>query len=148
MNSTTQTTFILLFGAHFLGDVLFNTQKIALMKRSTDAGEQLRGFLVHCVVHSLIAGIFLFFAGRLWLKGCLLVLAAHFFIDLNRSKVEVSIYGPNQVFVSRSEFLAWISGKPPGHDKMNIKNLAPWVLINVFDQGLHLGSLYCIALMV
>jgi hypothetical protein len=148
VNSIIQTTFILLLFAHLVGDILFNCHKLAVLKRSANTGKQLGGLIIHCAIHSFLSGGFLLLSDRLWLKGGLLVFAAHFFIDLNRSRVEINLYGPNRVFMTRSEFFAWISGKTSDSTKINIKSLISWFTINFLDQGFHLGSLYCIALVV
>jgi len=82
------------------------------------------------------------------LKGALLIFAVHFIIDVIRCRVEIKLFGPNLIYVKRSEFMDWIKGKSKNPEKMNMRNLWPWLMINIFDQGLHLGGLYVIAQIV
>jgi hypothetical protein len=137
--------FALLLTAHLLGDVFFTSYRLSLLKRSSTGVTQVLGIALHCCVHALFAGILLILADRLWLRGAVLVFVFHFLIDLIRSSVEKRKFGPNRIHVKRSEFMAWISGKSDNPAKMNMRNLRPWFLINILDQGAHVVSLLAIA---
>jgi hypothetical protein len=131
-----------------MGDAVFTSYRLAVLKRSQGLSDQLLAISYHSTVHSLFAGLFLLVLGKLWLKGALLVLALHFAIDFLRCRVEVKLYGPGRIHVKRSELFAWISGKGKELEKMKMSKLWPWFLIHLVDQGAHLGSLYGIALVV
>ena len=140
--------FFLLIVTHVLGDVVFTSYRLAVLKRNSQLSSQVLAVGCHSGVHALFAGLLLLFIGALWLKAALLVLAAHFLIDLLRCRVEIKLYGPNRIYVKRSELAAWISGKAKDSKKMEISKLWPWFMIHVLDQSAHLGSLYVIALLV
>jgi hypothetical protein len=144
----TLSTFLLLLISHVMGDAVFTSYRLAVLKRSQGLSDQLLAISYHSTVHSLFAGLFLLVLGKLWLKGALLVLALHFAIDFLRCRVEVKLYGPGRIHVKRSELFAWISGKGKELEKMKMSKLWPWFLIHLVDQGAHLGSLYGIALVV
>jgi hypothetical protein len=144
----TLSTFFLLLMSHLMGDAVFTSYRLAVLKRSPGLWDQLLAISYHSSVHALFAGLFLFALGKLWLKGALLVLALHFAIDFIRCRVEVKLYGPGRIHVKRSELISWISGKAREQEKMKIGRLWPWLLIHFVDQGAHLGSLYAIALVV
>ena len=144
----TLSTFLLLFISHVIGDAVFTSYKLAVLKRSQGLSDQLLAISYHSTVHGLFAGLFLLVLGKLWLKGALLVLALHFAIDFLRCRVEVKLYGPGRIHVKRSELIGWISGKGNEPEKMKISKLWPWFLIHLMDQGAHLGSLYGIAMVV
>ena len=141
----TLTIFVLLLIAHLLGDVVFSFPRLSVAKRSNDFFRRLASLFSHAVTHGLFAGLLLLFGGSLWITGSLLVLALHFIIDLIRTGIEIRLFGSGDIYVKRSEFTAWVSGKNISPGKMNMKNLWPWILINLFDQGAHVGSLYFIA---
>lgn len=141
----TLDTYILLLISHFLGDVVFGSHKLSLLKRDPRFPQRLLGVGGHCGIHALVAGIILGLAHRPWLYGALLVLGIHFLIDFARSGVEMRLFGTGRIHVKRSELIAWISGKTRNPDKMKIRNLWPWVMINFLDQGSHVVSLYFIA---
>ncbi len=144
----TLNTFLLLIMSHVMGDAIFTSYKLAVLKRSRGLSAQLRAISYHSAVHALFAGLFLLVLGRLWLKGALLVLTLHFAIDFLRCRVEIKLYGPSRIHVKRSELFAWISGKSKEPEKMKVSKLWPWFLIHILDQGAHLGALYAIALVV
>jgi len=144
----TLSTFFLLLAAHVMGDAVFTSYRLAVLKRSQGLSDQLLAISYHSTVHGLFAGLFLLVLGKLWLKGALLVLALHFAIDFLRCRVEVKLYGPGRIHVKRSELIGWISGKSKEPEKMKMSNLWPWFLIHLLDQGAHLGSLYGIAMVV
>ena len=137
--------FGLLLIAHFCGDILFASYRLAVLKRSSALPTQMLGVAGHCGVHALLAGILLFLARLPWIKTAVMVFTFHFVIDFVRSSVEKAIFGPGNIYVRRSEFVAWISGRSKNRSKMNIRNLRPWFLINLLDQGAHIASLLIIA---
>jgi len=141
----TFTIFVFLFAAHLFGDVFFSFHRISVLKRSDVFFLRLAGLTSHCTIHALFAGLFLFFIGSPWLKAALLVLGAHFVIDFIRTGVEIRLFGFGDIYVTRSEFNSWVFGKSKDPDKMNMKNLWPWLSINVLDQTAHTASLYYVA---
>lgn len=141
-------TFFLLFVSHVLGDVIFTSYRLAVLKRNSDLFDQIRAVGYHSSVHALCAGLLVLVFGGRWLEAALLVLVLHFLIDFLRCRVEMRLYGPGQLHVKRSELIAWISGNSKDPDKMKLSKLWPWFLIHVLDQGAHLGSLYGITLAV
>ena len=144
----TLNTFILLVMSHVLGDMIFTSYSLAIAKRASGFFRQILGLFCHSSIHFLFAGLFLFMGGQNWLKAALLVFALHFFIDFVRCRLEIKLFGWDRPYVKRSEFYAWISRNNPDPGKMNLKNLWPWLMINLFDQGTHLVSLYGISLVV
>ena len=142
------TTFALLLVAHFLGDVVFTSYRIALLKRSSRLLSQLIGVGGHCGIHALFAGFMLFFCHGSWLKGALLIFFFHFLIDLLRSSVDKHLFGHGRIHVKRSEFVAWVTGKSLNAEKMNMVNLRSWFVINILDQGAHLMSMLCVAFLL
>ena len=77
-----------------------------------------------------------------------MVFVIHYLIDLIRSSTEMKLFGVGKVHVKRSEFKEWVTGKSRNPNKMNLKNLRPWFLINILDQGCHVISLYVISIVV
>ena len=144
----TLSTFFLLVVSHVMGDAIFTSYRLAVLKRSRGLQDQLLAISYHSTIHAVFAGLFLLLLGKLWLKGALLVLALHFAIDFLRCRVEIKLYGPGRIHVKRSELRAWISGDSNTKDKMKASKLWPWFLIHLLDQGAHLGSLYGIAMVV
>ena len=144
----TLNIFFFLIVSHLLGDVVFTSYRLAVLKRSQRLSDQILAISFHSGVHALFAGLLLLILGRLWLKGALLVLAIHFSIDFLRCRVEMRLFGPGRIHVKRSELFAWISGNSGDQKKMQMSKLWPWFLIHLMDQGAHLGSLYWIALVV
>jgi hypothetical protein len=144
----TLSIFFLLLMSHVMGDAVFTSYRLAVLKRSQGLSDQLLAISYHSAVHGLFAGLFLLVLGKLWLKGALLVLALHFAIDFLRCRVEIKLYGPGRIHVKRSELIGWISGKCKEPEKMKISKLWPWLIIHLADQGAHLGSLYGIAMVV
>ncbi len=141
-------TFFFLLISHVLGDVVFTSYRLAVLKRSQRISDQLLAISFHSSVHAFFAGLILLVLGRLWLKGALLVLALHFAIDFLRCRVEMKLFGSGRIHVKRSELVAWVSGKGGNPEKMTIGKLWPWFLIHILDQTAHLGSLYLIARVV
>lgn len=137
--------FVLLLIAHLLGDVVFSFPRLSVAKRSNDFFRRFAGLFSHAVILGLFTGLLLLFSDSLWIKGSILVLAVHFIIDFIRTGTEIRLFGSGHTYVKRSEFTAWVSGKNISSGKMNMKNLWPWLLINLFDQSAHVGSLYFIA---
>jgi hypothetical protein len=131
--------------SHLLGDMLFISYRLAVLKRSSAFSAQSLGVGCHCLIHAVLAGVLLGLNQLPWLRGALMVFAFHFVIDLARSSVEKKRFGHGRIYVRRSEFLAWILGKSENRAKMNFRNLKPWIFINLLDQGAHLGSLLVIA---
>ena len=148
MDFITLNTFALLLLSHLLGDVIFTSHDLALLKRNPAFLPQFLGLGCHSSVHAVFAGFILFFGGRFWLKGALLVFVLHFLIDFIRCRIEIRLFGPGRIYVKRTELMEWVSGAGKDSHKMNIKNLWPWLLINILDQVTHCGTLYCIALTV
>ena len=144
----TLSTFFPLLASHVMGDAVFTSYRLAVLKRSQGLADQILAISYHSTVHGLFAGLFLLVLGKLWLKGALLVLVLHFAIDFLRCRVEIKLYGPSRILVKRSEFIGWISGKNKEAEKMNMGKIWPWFLIHLLDQGAHLGSLYGIAMVV
>jgi len=137
--------FAVLLLAHLLGDVLFASYRISRLKRRREFRFQLLGIGIHALVHALFAGIFLFVLGSAWKKGALFLFIVHYLIDLMRSSVEKRIFGYGEVYVRRSEFMAWLKGITDNPEKMNIRSLRTWFIINFLDQGAHLAGIYAIA---
>ena len=144
----TLNIFFFLLVSHVLGDVVFTSSRLAVLKRSQKLSDQILAISFHSSVHALFAGLFLLILGRLWLKGALLVLAIHFSIDFLRCRVEMKLFGSGRIHVKRSELFAWISGNSGDQEKMQMSKLWPWLLIHLMDQGAHLGSLYGITFVV
>jgi len=144
----TLSSFFPLLASHVMGDAVFTSYRLAVLKRSQGLADQILAISYHSMVHGLFAGLFLLVLGKLWLKGALLVLVLHFAIDFLRCRVEIKLYGPSRILVKRSEFIGWISGKNKEAEKMNMGKMWPWLLIHLLDQGAHLGSLYGIAMVV
>ena len=144
----TLSTFFLLLVSHVMGDAVFSSYRLAVLKRSQELPDQLLAIIYHSAVHGVFAGLFLLLLGKLWLRGALLVLALHFAIDFLRCRVEVKLYGPGRIHVKRSELLGWITGKNRKAEKMKMSNVWPWFLIHFLDQGAHIGSLFGIAMVV
>jgi hypothetical protein len=144
----TLNVFFFLLVSHVLGDAIFTSYRLAVLKRSQRLSDQVLAIICHSSVHALFAGLLLLILGRLWLKGALLVLALHSGIDFLRCRVEMRLFGPGRIQVKRSELIAWISGKSGDQGKMSMSNLWPWFVIHLMDQGAHLGSLYGIAIIV
>jgi len=138
-------TYAMLLLGHILGDIIFASYHLSTFKRNPYLLNQILGVGSHCGIHAIVTGIILAIAGRLWLQGSLLVFVIHFLVDIIRSNVEMKRYGPGRIYVKRSEFMAWITGKSKNPEKMNVKNLRPWIVINILDQTAHLVSLYFIA---
>ncbi|UCE81925.1 MAG: DUF3307 domain-containing protein [Deltaproteobacteria bacterium] len=144
----TLNTFLLLLLSHVLGDVVFTSYRLAVLKRNSEPFNQILAIGCHAGVHAFFAGLLVFVFGGLWLKAALLVLALHFLIDFLRCRTEIRLFGSDRIYVKRSELFAWISGNRQDPDKMRMSKLWPWFLIHFLDQGAHLGSLYGIALVV
>jgi hypothetical protein len=131
-----------------LGDVVFTSYRLAVLKRNSVLSDQILAVVSHAAVHAVFAGLLLFFLGSFWLKAALLVLVAHFCIDFFRCRTEIRLFGPDRIYVKRSELVAWITGKAGDSEKMKISKLWPWFVIHILDQCAHLGSLFGIALVV
>lgn len=140
--------FFFLLVSHVLGDVVFTSYRLAVLKRSDRISDQLLAISFHSSVHAIFAGIILLALGRYWLKGCLLILLLHSAIDFFRCRMEMRLYGSGRIHVKRSELIAWVSGRSGNPEKMSVSKLWPWFLIHVLDQSAHLISLYWIARVV
>ncbi len=141
-------TLFLLIISHVLGDVVFTSYRLAVLKRNSVLSDQILAIGSHAAVHAVFAGLLIILLGGFWLKAALLVLLAHFCIDFFRCRVEIRLFGPDRIFVRRSELMAWISGRAGDSEKMKISKLWPWFVIHILDQSAHLGSLIGIALVV
>jgi hypothetical protein len=140
--------FLLLLAAHFLGDVVIGSQRLTVLKRTPSFASQCIGQGLHSFIHAFLAGMFLSLRDTNWVEGGVLVFIVHLFIDLIRSHSEILLFGEGKVFVKRSEFMEWISGKTRNPEKMNFRTLKPWLLINVLDQVCHVISLLIISLVI
>jgi len=135
--------FILLLVSHLIGDGIFTSSRLAILKRNSGFFYQVLVIGCHTTIHAFFAGLLLLLAGRHWIKAALLVFALHFFIDFMRSRVEIRQFGSGRLYVRRSGFIAWVLGA--NRDLMNKTKLGSWFLINILDQGAHLASLYAIS---
>jgi hypothetical protein len=133
--------------SHVLGDVIFTSYRLAIRKRNAGLVPQALYIGYHSLVHAVLAGSLLFLFGGPWWQAALFILVVHFFIDLIRCRVEIAMFGPSRLYVKRSELFAWVLGKPVDRAKMNLRNLWPWLLIHLVDQGSHLASLIVVALL-
>jgi len=139
-------TFALLVLSHVLGDVVIASYTLAIRKRHAGVFPQGLAIGFHAAVHAVLAGSLLFSFCGPWWQAAILVLAIHFLIDFTRCRVEIALYGAGRLYVKRSELFAWVAGKAADKDKMNLKNLWPWLLIHFLDQVGHLLSLVGISL--
>ena len=78
--------------SHVLGDAVFASYRLAVLKRSRGVANQLLAISLHSSIHAFVAGLLLLVLGRLWLKGGLLVFSLHFAIDFVRCRVEMNLY--------------------------------------------------------
>jgi hypothetical protein len=140
--------FLLLLLSHILGDGVFNSSRLARLKRRSHPGLQTLALASHTAVHALIAGLLLFAAQGAWLWGAFLVFAAHFLIDFTRCRMEFSIFGPEGLVLTRMEALAWIRCGGRDLPLLDKKDFRPWLFLNLGDQGAHLVSLYLIGLVI
>ena len=141
-------TLLLLIISHVLGDVVFTSYRLAVLKRNSVLADQILAVGSHAAVHAVFAGLFVLLIGGFWLKAALLVLVAHFCIDFLRCRTEMRLFGSDRIYVKRSELMAWVSGRAGDSEKMKISKLWPWFVIHILDQCAHLGSLFGIALVV
>ena len=141
-------TLFLLIISHVLGDVVFTSYRLAVLKRNSVLSDQMLAVGYHAAVHAGFAGLLISLLGGFWLRAALLVLVAHFCIDFFRCRAEIRLFGPDRIYVKRSELMAWISGKAGDSEKMRISKLWPWFVIHILDQSAHLGSLFGIAFVV
>lgn len=72
--------FLLLLMSHVLGDGVFTSNRLAVLKRNSGSFDQILVMGLHTGIHAFFAGLFFFTAGREWLKVALLVFFLHFFI--------------------------------------------------------------------
>ena len=140
--------FVLLLFAHILGDIVFASHKLAILKRTPGSTSKFIGLGLHSSIHAVSAGLLLQLSGYNWINGSILVFVFHFIIDFVRSDVEVKKFGAGMVYVKRSEFTAWLSGKTNNPNKMNTNNLKVWFIINILDQGSHIISLFIISIIL
>ena len=138
--------FILLLASHLIGDGIFTSSRLAVLKRNSGLLHQVLAIGCHTTIHAFFAGLLLLLAGGTWVKAAFLVFALHFLIDLVRSRVEIRLFGSGRLCVRRSEFISWILGA--NRDLMNKSKLGSWFLINILDQGAHLASLCAIRLII
>lgn len=83
--------FILLLASHLIGDGIFTSSRLAILKRNSGLLHQVLAIGCHTTIHAFFAGLLLILAGRPWLKAAFLVFALHFFIDFIRSRVEMML---------------------------------------------------------
>jgi hypothetical protein len=142
--------FLFLLAAHIMGDVIFGSQKLAILKRGAGLLTQVSGQMIHGLIHGFLAGFMLYTCpGRVdWFKGAAYLFCIHICIDIVRSNIEKRLFGSGKVHVKRSEFIDWIRRKTKDPEKMNFKNLKLWLSINLLDQICHIISLYIITLFI
>jgi hypothetical protein len=140
--------FALLLLSHVLGDVVFTSYKLAVLKRNPDLRSQIVAIGGHSSVHALLAGLLLFIFRGPWLIAPILVLTLHFLVDFIRCRTEMKLFGSGKLYVKRSELFDWLRGESKDPERMNIRNLWPWILIHALDQGSHLLCLLGIALII
>ena len=138
----------LLIVSHVLGDVVFTSYRLAVLKRTSGLSNQILAVGCHSIVHGLFAGLLLLLISGSWLIAALLVFITHFSIDFLRCRAEMRLFGPGRIYVKRSELIAWVSGNAKDPEKMKLSKLWPWLMIHFLDQSAHLGSLYVIALII
>ncbi len=83
--------FSLLLISHVLGDGIFTSSRLAILKRNSGLFYQVLAIFCHTSIHAFFAGLLLLLAGGHWLKAALLVFALHFLIDFTRSRVEMML---------------------------------------------------------
>lgn len=142
------TILAILVISHVLGDVIFTSYRLAIRKRNVGLLPQGLYIGYHASVHAVLAGSLLFLFGGPWWQAALFILVLHFLIDFIRCRVEIAMFGAGRLYVRRSELFAWVSGKPVDRAKMNLRNLWPWLLIHLVDQGSHLASLIVVTLLL
>ena len=140
--------FVLLLFSHIIGDVVFASHRLAILKRSHGVLKPVIGLTLHSLIHAVFAGLLLQIGKYNWLRGTILVFVFHFIIDFVRSNAEVKRFGAGMVYVKRSEFRSWLSGKTDNTNKMNVNNLKPWFLINILDQVSHVISLFIVSILL
>jgi len=138
--------FVLLLMSHILGDGIFTSSRLAILKRHSGVSYQVLANGCHTNIHAFFAGLLLLLASMPWLKAAILVFALHFLVDFVRSRVEIRQFGPGRLYVKRSEFISWILRG--NRELMNKSKLKSWFLINIVDQVAHIVSLYAISLLI
>jgi hypothetical protein len=142
------TPFLLLLMSHVLGDGVLTSNRLAVLKRNSGLIDQIIAIGFHTGIHAFFAGLFLLMVGRDFLKAALLVFFLHFFIDFFRCRMEIRLFGPNRLFLTRSEVMTWIFGNNKDHLNIDKSKVWPWLVLNILDQGAHLASLYVISRVV
>jgi len=137
--------FLLLLLSHILGDVIFASNRLAVLKRKSGIFDQILANGWHTSLHAFFAGLIFFLADREWVWPSLLVFSFHFLIDFIRCKVEIHFFGPGRVLLTRKEVMVWIFRRKKALRNIPKGTLAPWFLINFTDQAAHLCSLYAIS---
>jgi hypothetical protein len=138
--------FLLLLMSHILGDVIFASNRLAVLKRKPKLLGQVFANGFHSCIHAFFAGLFFFMAGRGWVWAFLLVLAFHFLIDFNRCSIEKRLFGLSRELLGRKEVMALIFKRKKAPKNIPASTLIPWFLVNISDQAAHLGSLYVISI--
>ena len=131
-----------LLGSHILGDMIFNSSRLAIFKRDARMVLHVTGIASHCLLHAGFAAVLLAATGWPVLGGTLLVFFSHFVIDFCRCNLEKKIYGPGRLLLNRAELFELVRGRrqeklPPG-TKL-------WAAINVCDQASHLACLFALS---
>ena len=134
--------------SHILGDGIFTSSRLAILKRKPRLSHQVLATGWHASIHAFLAGLLLLLASRYWMKAAFLVFAVHFFIDFIRCHIEIRLFGQGRLYLSRSEFIAWVSKAKRDQTRFRDKRLLPWFLINILDQAAHIASLYAISLLI
>lgn len=141
-------TFFLLLTSHILGDGIFTSSRLAKLKRSNRLFSQVIATGAHTGVHTIWAGLILFLTGRPWFYGAFMVFGLHFLIDLIRCRVDIRWFGAGRLYLTRSEFMVWLKVTKGDRARIDKDKRRSWFLINILDQGAHLGSLYVISKVV
>lgn len=136
--------FLGLLAGHVCGDALVYSKSVSGLKRADRAGHRVAGTLLHGFLHAVFVLVFLWPvpAGvRLW--ACVYVFGVHFLIDAGRVALERRVFPPDEmVILSKKDLFRTLLGRArvPVSEFFH-KNMRPWLVMNLLDQGLHLASL-------
>ena len=139
--------FLLLVLSHILGDVVFSSHRISLLKRSSIFHKQVFGHLSHVFIHSFFVSVLLVFftENLIWLKAAACVFAIHITVDILKTSLERKLYGADRIVMKRPEIIEWITGKNSNSSLNNKEAILEWALINFLDQTFHIAGMYVIA---
>ncbi len=130
-----------LLGAHFFGDVLSNSSKLAELKRRGSSLSRVKATALHCGIHAVWVFLFTWPWGmQIMLMAGIYIGTTHFAIDLSRIFIEQNVIPEKEFIVlKRKEVLRWFLGK--GNEHVNSfmnSHFKRWFLINFFDQTSHM----------